>query len=451
MKNICDSISRFIYKKISWIMTNHREKITEQYKMISIVFGKDLEKRVDEFYINQISSSILILVTVLVISGLFIVFNQFNSSSDIQIERNNYGEESALYSFEDVNHSLGNTINVYIEPVVYTPEEIEEISKSTIKKIDKSILKQNKSFEQIKTDINLITDSGYPGIEILWERESPTLIDVAGKINNATLEKKITTSVTAKIVYGEEVCSKEYTLEVYPKTYTAKETQIQEIVKEIQSISKENSDKKIFNLPTTINGVQLRNSAKRKNIGGMIVAFGIVIIILKWIKEKEEIKKRVKERNQEILLEYPNFINKLVLLLGAGMSIKGSLYKMTQDYRQKREQGKGNQYLYEELLVTINEIDAGLSETIAYFNFGRRIKLGPYLKTVTLIIQNIRLGTKGLLPLLEQEEAVAFDTRKENAKKQGEMISTKLLIPMILQMLIVMFIIMIPALLKFNL
>ena len=77
MKNICDSISRFIYKKISWIMTNHREKITEQYKMISIVFGKDLEKRVDEFYINQISSSILILVTVLVISGLFIVFNQF--------------------------------------------------------------------------------------------------------------------------------------------------------------------------------------------------------------------------------------------------------------------------------------------------------------------------------------------------------------------------------------
>ena len=79
---------------------------------------------------------------------------------------------------------------------------------------------------------------------------------------------------------------------------------------------------------------------------------------------------------------------------------------------------------------------------------GRRIGLPAYLKLVTMIVQNIKRSSVGLLAKLEEEEMVAFNNRKELAKKLGEEVGTKLLIPMVLQMAIVMVIIMIPAMLS---
>ena len=60
-------------------------------------------------------------------------------------------------------------------------------------------------------------------------------------------------------------------------------------------------------------------------------------------------------------------------------------------------------------------------------------------------------GVKGIYEQLEQEAEDSFRERKQQAKKLGEEASTKLLVPMILMLGIVMAIVIVPAFLKFFL
>ena len=71
------------------------------------------------------------------------------------------------------------------------------------------------------------------------------------------------------------------------------------------------------------------------------------------------------------------------------------------------------------------------------------------MKFSTLLSQNIRKGSNDLLYVLRQEADNAFVERKNVAKKLGEEAGTKLLLPMMMMLCIVMVIIMIPAYFSF--
>ena len=109
------------------------------------------------------------------------------------------------------------------------------------------------------------------------------------------------------------------------------------------------------------------------------------------------------------------------------------------------KQVRGKQYLYEEMVATYNEIKNGVTELEAYERFGRRIQLVQYMKLSTLLSQNCKKGSADLLKLLEYESAQAFEERKEMAKRLGEEAGTKLLVPMVMMLFIVLMIIMVPA------
>lgn len=73
-----------------------------------------------------------------------------------------------------------------------------------------------------------------------------------------------------------------------------------------------------------------------------------------------------------------------------------------------------------------------------------------YLKLAALLQQNLKKGSKGLGKMLEEEVEDAFDLRKNLAIQQGEEAGTKLLLPMTIMLLVVMMIVMVPALMSFQ-
>ena len=87
---------------------------------------------------------------------------------------------------------------------------------------------------------------------------------------------------------------------------------------------------------------------------------------------------------------------------------------------------------------------------MAYEQFGERLGLQAYRRLATLLVQNLRKGTAGLCRLLEKEMQDAFDARESDAKKRGEELQTKLLLPMMLMLGLVIVIIMIPAIAGFQ-
>ena len=73
-----------------------------------------------------------------------------------------------------------------------------------------------------------------------------------------------------------------------------------------------------------------------------------------------------------------------------------------------------------------------------------------YYRLVRLLIGNLEKGTGGLCEALEQENRQAYEMRILRAKTLGEEASTKMLLPLILMMLVVMAIVMVPAMLGFS-
>lgn len=104
---------------------------------------------------------------------------------------------------------------------------------------------------------------------------------------------------------------------------------------------------------------------------------------------------------------------------------------------------------YEEIRVACYEMDSGISEAEAYRRFGERCGQVKYKTLSTLLIQNLQKGSRYLADLLEKESVEAWEERKRKARVLGDTAATKLLLPMVLMLLVVMAVIMLPACLSF--
>ena len=150
-------------------------------------------------------------------------------------------------------------------------------------------------------------------------------------------------------------------------------------------------------------------------------------------------------------LEYPELVSKIALLLGAGMTLQGALRKIAQTYGTKKKSGKEQELpAYEELLVLCREMENGMGEAAAYQRLGERCKNAEYRRLGTMLAQNLKMGSYGLVALLEQEAERAFEVRKASAKRYGEEAGTKLLFPMMLMLGLVIVVLMVPAVMAFQ-
>lgn len=121
------------------------------------------------------------------------------------------------------------------------------------------------------------------------------------------------------------------------------------------------------------------------------------------------------------------------------------------NYQHKLEQRQVKpEEVYEQMLLSYREMQDGVGELKVYERFGERCGTPQYRKLTMLIMQNLRKGSAGLRQSLEKEVADAFVLRKNLAKKAGEEAGTKILLPMVLMLCIVMVIILVPAFLTFQ-
>ena len=167
----------------------------------------------------------------------------------------------------------------------------------------------------------------------------------------------------------------------------------------------------------------------------------LMFIIVPFVAESIS-KNKLSDREKQLKLAYPEMIEKFILLINAGLPVKSAWVRIAETQNNKQVK---NDYLVEEMLLTKNQMENGLSEEKAYEMFGRRIGLLPYMKFCTLLVQNLKKGTADLIKILEYESADIFSERKENAKILGEEASTRLLMPMMIMMVIIFAIILYAA------
>lgn len=225
------------------------------------------------------------------------------------------------------------------------------------------------------------------------------------------------------------------------------ETKQQEFREMMEQYNQKKQDPDYYYLPSEWGGRKLFWERPKEHTGELLASLGLFAafaVLLKNTREKQEAEVRRAER---LLMDYPGMVMKFALLIRAGMTARRAFQKMAADY--KRRSPGAECFAYEAIITACYEMDSGISEPEAYRRFGERCGQMKYKTFSTLLIQNLQKGSRRLADLLEKEALEAWDERKRKARVLGENAATKLLIPMVMMLAVVMAIIMIPAFLSF--
>ncbi len=151
----------------------------------------------------------------------------------------------------------------------------------------------------------------------------------------------------------------------------------------------------------------------------------------------------IEKRRLSIQMEFPEFVNKLTLLVNAGMTISKAWEKIINENRREH-------ILYDEMRYALAEIKAGKPEGVAYEEFARRCHVKEVTKFVSVIVMNLRRGGSEVVPVLREQGNECWEMRKNAAKAMGEQASTKILIPMMIMFLGIVLIVATPAVLSMT-
>lgn len=391
---------------------------------------------------------IILLFNIITLISLITTNEEINLLKGRYIERPAYGESAKEVKLNVmIDDVIKKSITLNIEEQKFTEEQLESRLKKAKKYIDKVILGQNKSKDEIIYPLKLIKKIPDTGITVLWDLGTEGFINKDGSIHNEEIKQPgEITQLTATLKYGEVQAEYSFFLMVKPKDVNKEEKPIENILMEIEGKQNQFQTERQVELPSKIDNHKLYYTEKKDKQGTNLLLLGILLAFILGYKQDRDIVIKMRKRELELLIDYPEVMNKFTLLLGAGMTIKQAWGRITGEYVEKyNSKGIKKRYAYEELLITWHEITNGVSETSAFDNFGKRVKLLPYLKFSSLLTQNLRKGSKGLLELLELEAVDAFEERKSLTKRLGEEAGTKLLIPMMIMLLIVLLLIMLPA------
>ncbi|HOE57448.1 MAG TPA: type II secretion system F family protein [Bacillota bacterium] len=171
--------------------------------------------------------------------------------------------------------------------------------------------------------------------------------------------------------------------------------------------------------------------------------FASMVLTAVYCAEDRILDEKIKKRNFCIQFDFPDFLNKLVLLINAGMTVPRAWEKIVKDRVNMTP-------LYQELNTTYIEIRNGKPETAAYEDFARRCRVKEITKFISAIIQNQRKGNSEIITLLKLQSNECWQLRKSMAKRLGEEASTKLVLPLMIMFLGILVIVVIPAVMQLK-
>jgi tight adherence protein C len=153
-----------------------------------------------------------------------------------------------------------------------------------------------------------------------------------------------------------------------------------------------------------------------------------------------DLHKKVRIREQNILLELPELLNSIVLLVGAGETVQRAIIRCVESHR-----GDANHPLYKELRIMTSEWEGGYSFQQAFENFSKRCAVQEVSLFTTTVLLNYRRGGADFMLSLRDLSRMLWDKRKAISRTRGEQASSKLVFPMVVIFLIVIVLVGTPA------
>ena len=166
--------------------------------------------------------------------------------------------------------------------------------------------------------------------------------------------------------------------------------------------------------------------------------------------QREEVNSLWKKRDQQMLLELPELMEELSILLRAGLSLPAAFIRLGQDYRAEQGVEKEIRFLFEEIARVGQELSEGESFRVCMEQLMVRAPLPQLKRLIRMLMQSERRGTGEILERLSEMTAEAWEERKKQVRELSETADTKLVFPLMLLLLAVLVVVLAPSLLSLS-
>lgn len=143
----------------------------------------------------------------------------------------------------------------------------------------------------------------------------------------------------------------------------------------------------------------------------------------------------IEARSEELLREFSDVVSKLALLTNAGMILREAWQEVAQG-------GEGT--IYSEMRIAVDEMNNGVADVDAIFNFGSRCMIPEIKKFSSTIMQGMVKGNSELTIMLQDQSKEVWQIKKQLVRRQGEKAASKLMIPICIMFIGILIMIIVP-------
>lgn len=166
--------------------------------------------------------------------------------------------------------------------------------------------------------------------------------------------------------------------------------------------------------------------------------FGFILIVLIYFWPDFAVAKQLEHRKRNFLIDLPVFLNTLVLLINAGLPFSAAFARAVRENDSDRP-------LFNELRQVLTDLDMGKPAAQAFEDLAFRCQVPEITRMVNAILQNLHRGGGSMVYVLMDLGQLAWEKRKDVARKLGEEASTKLIFPMVMVFMAITIIVLAPA------
>ena len=377
------------------------------------------------------------------------------------IKRNDYkgGDKNVRLQVRLDQSEDRERVDVTVSDKKYSYDDLILMAAEADEILSSLMLADNASLDEVTKDLSFPSSiEDYP-FKITWRTSDPLLLSTKGLISRDRFKKLskdrdvyegIPVSIHYELIYEDFVQESDLAARLYPGNKDNEMTLSEYVGELIGESDKEGREDDYLKLPDSLNGSILIYEEVWDKSSLLLLMLVIVTSVFVYCMDREDLKDKVKDREKELISDYPRMVNKFLLFYSAGLTTRGIVSKLCKEYQISLEKGGPKRYMYEELLICEGHMNEGMGEISAYEGFAAGCGIHKYRHFVSLVSQAIGKGRSDLISQLEREASDAFQDRKNRARELGEEAGTKLLFPMIMMLLTVLIIVMVPAFISFR-
>lgn len=336
------------------------------------------------------------------------------------------------------------TLKVDVEERLLTKQEAEQVLREAIPILQECIKGENESLEKVSHHLNLVDKVPEMPVEVTWNPGASEYILSDGTLReDVEILEPVELEISAILECQGYYEDFETRIVLTPRSKTLQA----ELTGMIAQNDERDKHQKTLTLPKEYQGKTIvwRKHTSKDSISFFVLTIGAVVLLK--LGSKNDERKKKKEYLAQLEAEYAQIVSKLMMMLSAGLSVRHAWERIVLMEQRKAGEKKA---VYREMNWALCEMQKGMPELEVYERFGDRVGEVHYKKLMSAMLSYKKRGGTNLLDILHQEMLDAWEERKRKTRQQGELISTKLLLPMMGMLAIVFVMILVPAFLSFQ-